>query len=890
MTIRGYLMATAAVAMAAMATPALSAQATDQTASQSAANLDEVVVTGSRIRGVAPVGSPITSVGRDTIDTSAASTTSELLLNLPSVLTLGVSEASRASNGGSTNFTYAQGVNIHGIGPAATLLLLDGRRMTPQGAAGNINDVSLVPNIALERVEIVPDGASAIYGSDAIAGVANLILRRRFQGLEVTARYGGADSYHEGQFGLIAGKNWDSGYATFSYGYSGHGRLKATDRTFASTANLVSRGGSDFRSTQCNPGNIVVGGVSYAIPAGGVTPATAGALTAGTSNRCDIFSQADLLPEISRNSFVATLNQDITNSISFYATGLVTLRQVSNRVGLSTATLSVPNTNAFFVTPVPGTTKETVNYAFTELPTNDPASYGNFYQATAGLKFRLPHNWQADAAVTVGYAHDRYWRQHGFNIAALTAALASSDPATAFNPFGGANSPTVLAAIGNAVVSFEGKSDQEVADLNLDGPLFALPGGDVRLAVGYQHVSNLVNQYTITGIATAPVSTLGFGFRRNVDSAFAELLIPVVGSGNAMPGIRSLDIDVAARYDRYNDSGSTENPKVGVNWEPFEGAKLHASYGTSFRAPSLISAHSSALTSVMSYPDPLLGGANVNALQISGGNVGLKPETATTYSVGLDWAPPNVRGLSVSLNYWNVDYRDIVAGLANNAQILNQASFYAGLGIIERNPSAAEIAQVLAKYPLLAGVVPNPVTVLVDVRSRNLASIQADGIDLSANYTFATDRYGQFNLGFSGSYFLSYLSTAAPGQAAVNQLGVILNPVKFNARGTLGWRKDAWTLVGYLNYTSGYTNNLVTPVQKVSNYATVDLHVDYDLSGLFFAKSAKKLKVGLDVTNLFNSTPPFANVAPSSSAGTGYDATLASPIGRFVALNLSATF
>ena len=204
------------LAAAGAASPAL---APDPAAEQSV-NLDEIVVTGSRIRGSAVVGSPVTEVSREDIDLESPLTTSALIQKLPQVFNLGVSENSRGQSGGSGNITYGSAINLRGLGPYSTLTLLDGHRAVPQGTTGFAVDPSIVPTLALERVEVVADGASALYGSDAIAGVVNLIPRRDFEGVEVSVRGGQGDEYDERQIGAIGGWNWESGRGMLAYEHS----------------------------------------------------------------------------------------------------------------------------------------------------------------------------------------------------------------------------------------------------------------------------------------------------------------------------------------------------------------------------------------------------------------------------------------------------------------------------------------------------------------------------------------------------------------------------------------------------------------------------------------------------------------------------------------------
>src|SRR6188508_159370 len=194
--------------------------------------LDEIVVTGSRIRGAEPVGSTVITVSRQDIEVAAPVSTTALIQRLPQVFNLGVSENSRGQSGGSGNITYGSAINLRGLGPYSTLTLLDSHRAVPQGTTGFAVDPSIVPTLALERVEVVADGASALYGSDAIAGVVNLIPRRDFEGLEVSVRGGQADEYDERQYGVIGGLNWDSGHGMLAYEHSYHSNLNGIDRDY----------------------------------------------------------------------------------------------------------------------------------------------------------------------------------------------------------------------------------------------------------------------------------------------------------------------------------------------------------------------------------------------------------------------------------------------------------------------------------------------------------------------------------------------------------------------------------------------------------------------------------------------------------------------------------
>jgi|ADGO01.1.fsa_nt_gi Outer membrane cobalamin receptor protein len=316
---RSHLLRTSIAAVLGTSTLALAPAALSQT--QSAEEPTEVIITGSRIRGVEQTGSNVIALDRDVIIETGAPSTGDLIRRLPQVVGLGASETGSSAQNGAANVTRGIAVNLRGIGSNATLLLLGGKRMPPAGTQGQFTDASVIPTIAIERLEVVADGGSAIYGSDAVTGVVNLVPRRAFQGAETSARYGIADGYSDWSVGQIGGLKWDSGHLTAAVEYTYHSALDGDDRDFY-TSDLRSRGGSDFRSQQCAPGTILVDGVPYAIPADSdgtnLTPAS---FTANTRNLCDNLKRGEIIPDIKRASGFISAEQELGDAITLFAEG-----------------------------------------------------------------------------------------------------------------------------------------------------------------------------------------------------------------------------------------------------------------------------------------------------------------------------------------------------------------------------------------------------------------------------------------------------------------------------------------------------------------------------------------------------------------------------------------
>lgn len=861
----------------------------------------EIVVTGTSIRGVPPVGSDLVQLGRVEIESSTATDVAAIIREVPQVLNFGVTDASRRQSGGSGNVVSANSINIRGIGPYSTLSLINGRRPVGQGTFGASVDPNTVPAIALERVEIIADGASAVYGSDAVAGVANLIIRRRYDGVGIETNYGFGDEYRNFVASAIVGADWGSGHFTLSGQHAYRTAVGGFDRDY-NQADLRAFGGLDYRVLQCSPGNIVAGGVTYAIPASGVTPASLAA-NAGKSNLCDNRRASDLLPQQEINSGFLTFDQDLTDNIKFFADAFYARRDGLRRGVVAAQNLTVPQTNAFFVAPAgavlsacptsagapSGTLCETVQHSFS-------GSYGAYskddirstlWQATAGFDIAFGKDFNLNLYGSYGRSHDHV-TSVGTNTDAanLAAALVSSNPATAYNPFGtSANNQSVIDAIFNNITDYDGKSRQFDGGFRLDGPIVSLPGGDLKIAVGgeYFHTSLVTGRLVgRKGAQTGAPDT----YSRNVQSLYGELFVPVVGEQNAMPGIRSFDVSIAARYDKYSDVGSTTNPKIGINWRPVEDLKIRGSYGTSFRAPlisSLLSPNS-AFNALFITPlfDPTVN-ATVTGVTYFGANSAIKPETARTYSLGFEYSPSWRNGLKLSVNYFDIVYKDQIAMYFGNPNVLRQEALYSSI-ILRDAAAQARIAQLinsgLRVFGSTADALASPV--LVDGRSINLGTTITRGIDFGLAVPWTIASLGNFRFNLNGTRFFTYKVRFTPTGLLTEQLNNIDNPLKLRMRGALGWDKGPARATVYVNYQSGYNNTFSTLVPKVSSYTTVDLSLAYKLDTIM--PLVKEAEIGLNVTNLFDRDPPFVDIAG------GFDPVNASPVGRVVAASLRARF
>ena len=856
------------------------------------AELDEIVVTGSRIRGAAPVGSSVIGLDRTEIEAAAGVTIDRIIKEVPQVFDLGVSESSRGQSGGSGNIVWGNTINLRGIGPYATLVIVDGHRVVSNSRS---IDPSIIPTLGVERIEIVADGASAVYGSDAVAGVVNLVPRRNLHGIDTSLRYGEGDEFDEYQAGIAGGMVWDSGQFMLAYEHSFRSNLNGDDRDFF-TSDQRGSGGNDYRVTRCSPGTIIVGSgagaVRFAIPAAGVTPATANTLVPGTTNLCDVALGQDLLPEQTYNSLNATFTQQFNDWLEVFADAFYSKREFVRDPSHFSATLSVPNTNAFFVQP-PGTTATSysVDYNFVnDLPLDTQTGSSENWQVTPGLRFSLPRDIRLEVLFGYGENDDQSDSFHGLNNGALTAALNSNNPATAFDPYGlGRTSAATLANLSNQIFLAPTLNTFKGYELRVDGPIADLPGGSLRFATGYEGQDMDVSLGLARGNPGTPIAYRDFS--RRVDSGYLELLVPLVGDGNAVTAITNLEMTASVRYDKYDDVGSTTNPKFGMNWSPIDSLTFRGSYGTSFRAPliSEIYGNSNALFG-QNYQNPA-GGAPLVGFALSGENLDLEPEEATTWSVGFDWKPTT--DTTVGATYFDVKYESQVNNYLSNLAILTLESEFAGTGIILRGTEARDrVLALLAQGITLArgsfpGGDPNNVTLFVDGRNRNLGTSKTSGIDFVVRQRIATDSAGDVTASVVGTYFTKFETALTPNGTSTDRLNTIYNPLRFKGRAAVNWDYGVFSTQLAFNYVSSYYNNATTPTQRVVDYTPVDLSLtlrgdDLDWLGSFGSGFA----VGLEVRNVFDEDPPYVNIAQSGNGGGGFDPTASNPIGRLIGVRI----
>ena len=727
--------------------------------------LEEIIVTGTNIRSIENTSSPVIVFDRKDIDLTGLSTVDQLIETLPQNFAGGASEDNIAGRGtAGLNSSRGSGVNLRGLGTASTLVLLNGRRLQTSGF-GSFVDVSGIPLSAVERVEVLTDGASSIYGSDAVAGVVNFILKDAYDGGQTLLRVGNVTEGEatEYQAAQTIGRKWTSGGFLAGYDFRRRNRLSASSRDFTNFS---------------QPNN-------------------------------DITSEREI------HSGFISLNQAVTDNLDGAIDVLYSHRDFAQ------------NSNTVFLQNLSGT--------------QESLSIG------AGLDWALSERWsvRADGVYSLGRL-DRI----------------------GVTPDGSRPDSEIF-------------QDSDLWSINLvaDGPVLSLPGGDLSVAIGGEY-----REETLDG-TTNSVSNRS----RDVAAFFAETNIPIIGSDNQLQFLQRFDVNASVRFEEYSDFGSNTTFKTGAVLSPVEGLDIRGSYGTAFRAPTLPQLSEDPQNLVFSFflPDPASPtGQTLSVIRVGGFNPELQPEEAITWTIGARYAPPSIPGAKFELNYFNVDYKERIAELDDELfNVLSEAEIFAPL--ISAPPPIGDVNALigLPSFSNFSGpFVPGDVGAIIDLRLNNIGVTEVDGLDFSGSYT-TDSAIGDLTFGVNGTYLFSFENFISPTADGIDVVDTIFNPVDLRIRGSAAWSHNGFTLNGFVNYTDSYSGNAASPDAKIRAWTTVDIRASYAFEDQN-RSALDGLTISLSAQNLFNKEPPQIPAA-SDLIGAGYDAENSSPLGRFIALQIT---
>lgn len=977
-------------ALAAINGPEANAQSTTQQGNETAAPaqqpeeveggaLSEIVVTGSSLRGVAPVGSNIISLDSQQLANTGSQTVAEAIATMPSIEGMGTSGRATASssNGGVGIAVYVHQLGANGSN--STLVLVDGHRVPADGVTNYLVDASNIPSAMLERIDVLGEGASAVYGSDAVAGVVNFITRKSFDGIQVQAQGSTASGTNGYNTSLLFGTHWDTGAVVGSIGYLGDTQLADTARPWtnplaqparAAAAGLVGTGATNFGNFNCNPAAVQPGGSGpiYLNAQGSTSVANTAA-----NQVCTNWAYGALLPQDTREQAMIRVTDEVSPKLSFEADAAYSNRtseQIQSR-GTLTATAFGPGyTNAaqinpFYVNP-PGVTatKQTIRYDFDQLlgPGAESLGGGTWMYGSTSLDYKVTSDWTIDFLGMVGrsndYAGDNLGTVNsgtallalngttqtggstvttsipGYNAVTTNLPLTAANALDVWNPPGSnQTSAATLASLVNANNISYGVYTNEQWQLSAQGKLISVPAGAVKLVVGLEQLNTQIYEYGTRPENNAGASVASqlfqYDYGRSDTAEFLEADIPFISADMKIPFVRALEADVAVRHDDYSDFGGTTNPKGAINWDVADGLRLRGDISTSFVAPPLnlvggklgLANFSSVAggspqgntVPVALYPTVTQMGipgctaastfCTVSTLQGINSSVGDPNAIAAKghgWSVGADWKPDYVPGLTTAVTLWNTT---LIGGMTapqfgarvTTASLANALTFYPACA------TAAQIAAFASQAPQTA-VFPACVQFTYRSDTSNYLTYYAQGIDLSVAYRFST-RFGtfivddnltqmtKFNEGFA--YKMAPIPSQTFSALGTDGFASAFPSVATNTRAHAGWTDFGASADLYANYTGAYKNVNATSVIPVQTDAAgvysgqggdpVKANLTFDLHfGYHFKSVLGDDQVSLVVQNVFNTIPPFFN------STNGYDNLVASPVLRQFTLGFTA--
>ncbi len=845
-----------------------------------------VIITGSNIARTEAEGvSPVQTITREEIERSGVTTATDLVNRISSSMS-GYSPTQALGDSAKPGFS---GASLRGLGSTNTLILLNGRRIANYAFDSGAVDLNTIPLAAVERVEVLLDGASAIYGTDAIGGVINFITRTDYVGGQVM---GFADSPRKPgggkqQFGLAGGAGNLQGDGFNLFGSIDHQKsqaIRAIDRDFAKTSYLP-QDGVNKTSGNSFPANVQTAtGVINPGFASGCLPPVSIPFPNGTC-RYDYASRIDIVPPQEKTSLFLSGAFQVDRAMQLYGelnyvhnvmTFAVSETPASAATTFNGDPLLYPANGPF--DPYAGAQGD-LNLFWRAIPAGrrtDEAT-SNSARAVAGIK-GLALDWDYNVGVSYNKtkAKDKFtdgWMYESKLLPAMFTGL--------INPFGPqtAAGQALLDSTKVTGVVREATGTVPTLDARVSKELTRMPAGPLGAAFGVE-----LRQEKFVDDPSPVMSSgdvLGGGGNqshqegsRNVKALYGELSVPIA---------KSLEGQVAVRMDQYSDVGSTTNPKVGFKWTPVRELGFRGSYNTGFHAPGLFDLHGPQITSntANTHDDPARcpGGVPVNPITQAldcnvqqnariGGNTALTPEKSKQFSLGVIAEP--WRNASLTVDFYDIDRSNTIGTLSDDLVFSDPAKYSA---LIVRGPGAP------------GDPVGTPGVIdYIDLRTLNLGKIKTNGLDVSFRAQTPRFPFGTFKFGLQGNRVLKYKYQIEKDGVYDDNLGKFAFVNDGNGStyriipswrhyATATWEIQDWAFTLANSYTSSYRDaNSGGQDNKVLSYSLWDLYATFT--------GEKNLTLTVGVRNLLDTNPPFSNQGQTFQVG--FEPKFADPAGRSI--------
>ncbi|GJI98521.1 TonB-dependent receptor [Duganella caerulea] len=853
-----------------------------------------VEITGSRIKRVdAETASAVQVITAEQIARSGAATISDVLRDLPAG-----NSGAYTSEGTPGQAFGSAGISLRGLGAGSTLTLINGRRVAPFGfGSASFVDTNSIPVDAVERIEVLLDGASAIYGADAIGGVINIILRKNYEGLALKVS-GGTSAYHDGNTGDIGltygkgtlaqdGYNWLLSLShrdTSPVLVNARPRTKDSDfRRYGLADRRSSFSSNAYTASGTTGGTFlgIIGDCPALVDAGSplngrcINDNTSAVTLQSKSQRDNIYTALtydlgrgwEMFGDaaLSRSRQMSSMYSYATNSYGAYTNDLVDKYGLyGNAPGTTISYLLLPASH-----PQNKWGKTVgVRYLFNDVPTTIASESRNM-RGTLGARGTLG-KWDVEAAAMFSRSLTDT-RYHGYiQDKVLINDVLDADGLVRnsfllHNP--GGNDPSLMARLYPELNNHADTSTSSV-DVHGNRELFTLPGGPLSIAVGaeYRHEKfDAMPDQLFTDGSIQLIGMTGANGSRSVTAAYGELSAPV---------LKTVELSLAARSDRYSDFGSAFTPKAGIKWSPIPQLALRSTYAEGFRAPSLPELHAGNTNGYTKVLDPkrcpVFTAGNDDCERYvaytTGANPDIKAEKSRSLTVGFVAEP--VPGWSLSVDAYHIKRRDELSTISASYLLENEAKF---ADRIVRNPVSGKLDH-------------------LSLITANLSSTQTRGVDVDARGSFTVGNWGRVSLTASYNRMNSYESTDVPGNDPVDYVGYYLQP-KNRGRAGVAWDRGPWDASVNWNYVGGYSVKSTPDTAcsfQAANPQLCDVHSWLTASAYIGYKGFRNLELSLSVQNLANKEAPMdaSQLAYLQGYGTSYH----SQLGRYVQLTANYKF
>jgi len=936
--------------LAALSPQLLHAEEVQKIEVKAEAEVERISITGSNIKRATDVTTmPVTAMSANDIANTAAVTGDDLVRSIPQMGSINFGDST-----GSANVNGARGdvggVNLRGLGPGNTLVLLNGRRIvnhpgTQSAKFGGRVPVTTVnsntlPVAGLRSLEVLRDGAAAIYGSDAIAGVVNYNLDTDYVGHKVNLSYGQSQGtpLNETTFNYLGGIELNDGRSNLIGSVTAYKKngMMATERPYSASHDLRNYPGLpeefvgdtqlDNRSGDTPWGEFITdslgrfhlqpdtmsGCVDSPLTVTGVCVDQGGT---GRDLRFDRGTTRPLASDVERFNFYTHFTHEINDDLEFFSEAIYYTAELSNTSEQNQGGSAHRFTVAADAYYNPFGEEVTVrNYRPVDIGPRQVNVKDTSFRVLAGLKgYMGDWEWESAAFYSEAKTDDSGDR---VDANAFAAAANSTDPTTAYNLFGGADinnpntigdTPILSTSLTDAFTAVQHRiSETSLASVDFkasNSELFSVPAGDAGMAVGveYRYESfednrdplqdgtyPFVDANGVTNLSSlyGSSATLDSKSDRNVVSAYAELLVPLIDTGD-----QYAEIQIAARYEDYSDAGDALKPKVALFWEAAEWVSFRASYAGGFRAPGLQQTTEDVLPRRFSVNDPLNDNESFEIVENRSGNAGLVTEDDTNISWGIILQPND--NLTLTIDGWKIEQEDLVSIVATSTLVdLDYISrIDGGSGYVGVNRDA------------------NGELTTVDNKYLNAAKQELEGLDFSLVYDFETS-IGDFEFTANAAYLTKFevsidslsaqvIAAAETGNYPNLNTGTptgVGDQIKQNGspewktRTSLNWKLNQWGAGIAANYVSEFIDTSTnykddageTINLPVDSFTTIDVYASYEFAD---SSSLEGMKVRLGARNIGDEEPPLADDFWHGFAGDYH-----SSQGRYVYLNISKEF